>query len=256
MSRYRFALKPKWVLSHLFVLALIVAMINAGFWQLRRLHEKQDRNAKVEQRFEEKQAPVETLAKPGEYSAADDLEFRPVTATGSYLKDAEVLVRSRSLEGSPGSWVISPLRLEKGEIVAINRGFIYNSGQLESVPKKFQAPTGEVTVEGIVRKTETKGSFGATDPASGELTNLARVDVARLDKQTNGDFLPFYVQLTNQDPQDSGERPEPVPLPEQDEGNHFSYAVQWFIFTTIAFIGYPLILQRRARELEKESDFE
>ena len=36
MARYRFALAPKWIVSHLFVLALIITMINLGLWQLRR----------------------------------------------------------------------------------------------------------------------------------------------------------------------------------------------------------------------------
>ena len=48
--------------------------------------------------------------------------------------------------------------------------------------------------------------------------------------------------------------PEPVPAPTLDEGPHLSYAVQWFIFTTVAVVGYPLILRRRARELEVEGE--
>ena len=47
MSRYRFALRPKWLLSHVLVLALVVVMINLGFWQLRRLDEKKAHNASV-----------------------------------------------------------------------------------------------------------------------------------------------------------------------------------------------------------------
>ena len=50
MSRYRFALRPRWVLSHLFVLALAAGMITAGLWQLSRLQEKKDRNAVVRDR--------------------------------------------------------------------------------------------------------------------------------------------------------------------------------------------------------------
>ena len=40
---YRFALRPKWILSHLFVVALVVLMINLGFWQLRRLDQRRAR---------------------------------------------------------------------------------------------------------------------------------------------------------------------------------------------------------------------
>ena len=47
--RCRFALRPRWILLHLLVLALIAAMIGLMFWQIDRLHEKQAVNAKVEQ---------------------------------------------------------------------------------------------------------------------------------------------------------------------------------------------------------------
>jgi cytochrome oxidase assembly protein ShyY1 len=41
-----------------------------------------------------------------------------------------------------------------------------------------------------------------------------------------------------------------LPEPILDEGPHFGYAVQWFIFSTIALVGYPLIIRRSARNRE------
>jgi cytochrome oxidase assembly protein ShyY1 len=35
-------------------------------------------------------------------------------------------------------------------------------------------------------------------------------------------------------------------LPELTEGNHGSYAVQWFSFALIALVGYPILLRRQA----------
>jgi cytochrome oxidase assembly protein ShyY1 len=116
----------------------------------------------------------------------------------------------------------------------------------------MRAPTGQVDVVGLVRKTEQRGSFGPKDPRTGTLTNLARVDVARVQKQVSERLDPVYVQLQSQDPA-GGTRPAPVDPPALDEGPHFSYAVQWFIFATVAIVGYPLILRRRARELELEA---
>lgn len=252
MSRYRFALRPKWIVSHLFVLALAVAMIGACFWQLSRLQEKKDRNTRVEARTGEPMVDVESLAEPGAFDAASDLEFRRVSATGTYRPDQEVLVRSRSRDGAPGSWVLTPLQLADGNEVVVNRGWISNSGQIESVPARVVAPEAEVAVEGLVRQTETRGTFGPTDPPDGVLDNLARADVSRLDAQVPEDLLPLYVQLTTQRPAPGDRAPEPVPVPTLDEGRHLGYAVQWAIFSAIALGGYPLILRRRARELERE----
>lgn len=253
MSRYRFARQPKWILSHLFVLALVVAMIGACFWQLDRRQEKQARNERIEQRSTLPVVGVETLADIGDFDAVGDLEFREVTASGTYAPDQDVLIRSRSRDGAPGAWVLSVLDLDSGGAVVVNRGWIPNSGQLTEVPDEFRAPTGPVTVEGQVRQTETRGSFGPTDPSTGTLSNLARADVARIDAQVPAALLPLVVQMASQRPAIGEDAPRPVPPPTLDEGPHLGYAAQWAIFAAIALVGYPLILRRRARELEREA---
>jgi cytochrome oxidase assembly protein ShyY1 len=45
-----------------------------------------------------------------------------------------------------------------------------------------------------------------------------------------------------------------LPEPALDEGPHLGYAVQWFIFSTIALVGYPLIIRRSARNREDDED--
>ena len=252
MARYRFALRPKWILSHIFVLVMVVLFVIAGFWQLNRLQGKKDRNARVVAHKEMAIAPAVGLVKPDDYVGASDLEFRRVTATGTYLRDQEVLVRSRSRESEPGSWILTPLKLSDGTALVVNRGWIPNSGEFESVPARFRAPSGTVAVTGLVRKTETRGHFGSVDPKAGTLHNLARADVARLDQQVPEHVLPFYLQLQSQDPPIRFTDPKTVPAPELDEGPHLSYAIQWFAFTLGTLIFYPLILRRRAGEIERE----
>lgn len=246
-------LRPKWIVSHLFVLVMVVAMIGAMFWQISRLHQKQDRNQRVRSRSSQPVIAVQDLVRAGElFSAVAPVEFRSVTATGTYRADEEVLVRSRSRESSPGSWILTPLDLGGGVAVTVNRGWVPNSGQLTSVPKRYRAPAGRVTVEGFVRQTETRGSFGPRDPKGGRLDNLARADVARLDQQVPERLLPLYVQMQRQSIRIDPADPRPVPNPELDDGPHLSYAVQWFFFALVGIVGYPIILRRRAREIEVE----
>ena len=47
---YRFLLKPRWIAFHVLVLALMVTMVNLGFWQLRRLDERRAANREVSTR--------------------------------------------------------------------------------------------------------------------------------------------------------------------------------------------------------------
>ncbi len=252
---YRFALRPRWILSHLFVLALVVVMVNLGFWQLRRLDERRDRNAVVSSRLSEPNVPVEEVISPADgLSAGPAVAFRRVSVRGTYLPGEQVLVRGRSLEGAPGSWVLAPLRRSDGSIVVVNRGWIPNSGALKAVPEELPTPAGPVTVRGFLQGTQTRGDFGAADPPTGELATLARVDLGRLARQLDGDVVPAWVQLTDQDPRPGRSAPRLLPPPELDEGPHLSYAGQWFTFSLIAVVGYPLILRRNARERADEDD--
>ena len=44
MGRYRFLISPGWIFRHLIALALAVALVNLGLWQLRRLDQKRSHN--------------------------------------------------------------------------------------------------------------------------------------------------------------------------------------------------------------------
>lgn len=245
---YAFARRPKWVLSHVLVGALVVTMVFLGFWQLRRLDDRQDANALVTARLGEPIADIAGLTRAGDdYDVGDQLRFRRATASGTYDLDGEVLVRNRSLNGSPGYWALTPLLLDDGSALVVNRGWVpFAPGPGEPRPDSVP-PAGEVQVGGLLRQTVTAEGLQRDDPDTGILDSLARPDLARLQQQLDYPILPVYLQLEQQQPAGEAALPLPVPRPELDDGPHLSYAVQWFVFTTIAVIGYPLVLRRVAR---------
>lgn len=249
-GRWRFAFRPWWILSHVIVVALIVTMVSLGFWQLQRLDQVRERNAELAVRLSDPEVPVDELVPTDGTVDGAAVEDRRVTATGRYRPAEQVLIRGRSLHDAPGSWVVSPLELDDGRVVAVNRGWIRNDGRFSAVPEEYLAvPEGEVTVTGITHPGQERGSLGATDPAEGELTSLARLDLDRYDQQVDGDLVPVWIQLTEAEvgaPDPSPELLDPPVI--DDEGSHLSYAFQWFTFATIALIGYPLILRKVSRE--------
>jgi cytochrome oxidase assembly protein ShyY1 len=255
MSRYRFALRPRWILSHVLILLLVILMINLGFWQLRRLHGRRAYNASVRANETQPAQPVEDVLHVGDsMSVGHDLNFRRVSATGTYDTSNEIIVRSRTLNSTPGVWALTPLRLADGTGVIVLRGFLPSQGTLERVPADAEPPAGQVSITGLVQETQTPGLFEHADPADGHLTTMARADVARIAKQLPYPILPAYVQLQTQQAPQPGPQPTILPEPVLDDGPHLSYAIQWFIFTTIAIVGYPLILRRKARDQAKEDD--
>jgi cytochrome oxidase assembly protein ShyY1 len=124
------------------------------------------------------------------------------------------------------------------------------------VPDDVEVPDGQVTVTGLLLPSESRGDYGPRDPAEGALTNLARADIERMQRQFDEPLVPAYVQLTEQDPEPGRAAPALLPLPAVDEGPHLSYAIQWFFFAGIGLVGYPIILRRAARDREEDAEDE
>lgn len=254
-GRYRFVLRPRWLLSHVLVLVAVVVMVNLGGWQLGRMHDRQACNDVRRANAGAAPVPVSDVLVPGAgVDLIDNDAFgcrgpiaRTVTAVGSYVVADEVIVRNRSLTGRAGVWVATPLRLEDGNAVLVVRGFVPSPGGLDEVPSGVGPPVGTVTVTGYVQGTQARERFGPADPSEGRLASLARVDVERVGRQLDYPLLPGFVQLAQSSPAPGGPFPEPVPLPPTTDGPHLAYAVQWFAFSAIAVVGYPLVLRRRAR---------
>ena len=231
-------------LLNIAVLLAVAAMVTAGFWQLHRLSERRDRNSVVTSRGEQPVAEIQELVGADDsYDQGAEIEFRPIRATGVYHPADQVLIRNRTYQGSAGYWVLTPLRLSGGTAVAVNRGWIPLGVGMGTSPADFAPPGGEVEVVGLLRATVTAAGLQQADPARGVLAEMARPDLARLAQQLDVDLLPVYVQLQAQSPP-ANNLPIPIPPPDLGEGSHLAYAVQWFVFATIAAIGYPLILRR------------
>ena len=106
------------------------------------------------------------------------------------------------------------------------------------------APSGDVTIEGRLRRTEVRRTGALSDAGEGDLTEAQRLDIPRLAAQLPGDVVPMYVELTASDPPAGGDFPVPIAQPALGEGPHLSYAVQWFIFSVLVAIGWFLAVRR------------
>lgn len=252
---YRFLLRPRWIGFHLLVVLGIVVMVNLGFWQLDRLEARRDFNAQVTARAVLPVEPVEGfldgVREPGD-AAVRDLEWRAVSATGTYRPAEQFLVVHRSQNGRAGVNVVTPMTLPDGRALIVNRGF---------VPLGFDipdAPAGEVAVQGIVRASQERQTGQLTDPAEGVLAEVQRIDIGRLEPQIEGRVLPAYVDLLASSPAELPGYPEPVVQPDLSEGAHLSYAVQWFIFAASVAVGWVLAVRwsvmARRRDAARPAD--
>jgi surfeit locus 1 family protein len=237
--RYGFLFRPRWIAFHLLVIAAIIAMINLGFWQLRRLDERREFNEQVSTRVDLPPEPIDEIVTST--TDPDAVEWRSVQARGTYLPDEQFVVVNRSQGGRAGDLVVTPLELDDGRILLVERGFV----PLDT--DSVAAPTGDVEIVGRLRPSQERRRGQLSDPAEGDLTVVHRIDIDRLAGQLPGPVVPMYAELVSSTPVETGPFPEPIEVPELDEGPHLSYAVQWFIFAVCVAVGWVLAVRHSLR---------
>jgi len=238
---WSFARRPRWIAGHVLAVLLIAVCVVAGLWQWSRHREVSGRNDEIEARRDEPPLDEDTLRE------SDDPEWFTVTLDGRWDPEGQVTIANRSLEGVPGCHVVTPLVLAAGDAVLVNRGFLVLADCDEQGARAVAPPaTGPVNVTGLVRATQTRGFFGASDPDDGVVRRMQRVDVSRIDQQYERDLLDGYVELESHTPA-AAEPPFPIPPPTLDDGPHLSYTGQWFLFALVGAIGYPLVLRHQAQ---------
>jgi surfeit locus 1 family protein len=146
-------------------------LVGLGFWQLERRVWKEDLIARVEVRTKVPAAALMPEAEwPGVDAARD--EYRRVTVRGRFQHAREahvytVLSEPRGRFGGQGYWVLTPLLLDNGAIVIVNRGFVPLERKNPATRAEEQID-GPVTVTGLLRMPETGNWFTpANDPMRG-----------------------------------------------------------------------------------------
>ena len=242
----RFLLTPRWILLFLFAVLVAGVCVRLGIWQLDRLDERRAYNAEVTSGLGQPSATAEDL-----FAHADEepeaLAYRRAEATGSYDTSHEVLLYGRALEGEPGNHVLTQLVLSRGGVLLVDRGWV--PIELDTPPVAEAAPPGgTVTVTGVLQPGAEGGSAVVERDPSGRLLTVREVDLGHLSDEIGSELEPLFLLLETQSPPQPGALPRPAPLPELTEGQHLSYAIQWFTFAAIALVGFAALVRRESRD--------
>ena len=257
-------LTPRWLFGHLLALSLVVLFVNFGFWQLRRLAQRDAYNTLLEARLDAPPQPFAELVRRTSLTApvadADSAVYRRVNVSGRYDPANEVLLRSRALDGQPGYHVLTPLRFAENRALLVDRGWV--PFELDEPPIQEAAPPESVQVTGTLQPAQEEPTGGGffdrlglvqRDPAEGKLDAVFFVDPARIGRELPYKLEPVFLELATQTPAQRGQLPVPPPPPEITRGSHLSYALQWFSFALIGLIGYAALLRGVLREPAAQS---
>lgn len=241
---YRFLLTPRWLGILAGALVVAAVMVLLGNWQLSRYHDRSEINARIDATGDP--VPVSRLVTPPGpdrdvgAEVPEAARWSPVTATGVYDADHQVLVRGRSVNGQVGYEVLTPLVLADGGAVIVDRGWIPASPEgMTTTPRVPAPPAGQVTVVGRLRAGEGGGT--PVENHDGVL------QTRRIDLHALAAHLPYPLYggvVLQAGPGDDGLTP--VPVRRENAWLNGAYAVQWWIFAGLVLLGTVWLVRREA----------
>ena len=202
----------------------VALLIGLGSWQMARLAWKTDLVARVTERMAEAPAAAPS---PADWRLLDlaAWSYRRVRARGSYDYDREArvyvnLAEHRGPLKGPGYFLMTPLRLDGGGTVIVNRGFAP-----EGAVDRAERPEGEIEVSGPLREAEDRNMFTPADDPGRRLF-FARDPKAIADGLHLENAAPFTI--------DAEAAPGAGPIPQGGEtrvsfpNRHLEYALTWY----------------------------
>jgi surfeit locus 1 family protein len=227
-----------------FILAACAMCVRLGFWQLDRLDQRRARNAVVLAGMRQAPRPLDAALVAEMRRDPQRLAYRRVVARGRYLPAAEIVLRGRVEGGRPGVHLATPLVLEDGSVVLVNRGWV-PAADAVTPAERPAPPPGDVAVEGILQEVPVTQDRGGRSVSARGDTAYRRLDRGEAKARLGARALPMYLQLLGDTGRAARSLPVAVPAPPLDEGPHLGYAIQWFSFALIGVVGLFVLLRRR-----------
>jgi len=229
---------------------LFCAFLWLGTWQVQRRAWKLDLIARAEQRVHAPAVPPPPLWAWPQVTAANS-EYRHVQATGAFLNDSETLVQALTDLGA-GFWVLTPLRVEDGTVVLVNRGFVPPERRERAAHGAAEATT-PATVTGLLRITEPKGWFlRRNDPARNLWYSRDVQAIAAARGLGLARVAPYFIDeeaSTAGSGAGGGANAAPVGglTVIAFRNTHLSYAITWYGLALLVVIGAWIVIREERR---------
>lgn len=228
------------------LLATLVTMgvtASLGFWQLDRAAQKQARYAQIESRRLEPALGGPDL-QPG--VPPDLLVHRLVRLEGHWLAQHTVYLDNRQMNGVPGFFVVTPLKLtDQNLTMLVQRGWVARDFQERSRLPTIDTPTGVVLIEGRLTPPPAK-LYEMGEAGTGPIRQ--NIDLDGFAAETGLTLFALSVLQTGPETGDGLLRD--WPRIEAGVAKHHGYAFQWFglcALVAILFVWFQIIAPRRTR---------
>lgn len=228
-----------------FCLCVFIGLLGLGTWQVKRMAIKND----LVKAVAEKSNSIPLLL-PTIYAAQkEDLTFRQLLAGGFFLHKQEIVVQGKYLNSEQGAYVLTPLLLQDGSVLMVNRGWVPKSKvdpktRPESQPNRVQFLRGMGWVF-----DEPWRFLPKNQPSKNLWLWVTERDVmAYLQERNPGKFV--YPIIFAQTDTVFGKNKDDLPIiPEKKihiQNDHLQYAITWYVLA-LAVAGMYFIYRRSPR---------
>ena len=222
----------------------LVVLCGLGTWQVKRLYWKEALISRVADRVARPTVALSEIEQSG--FSREDHEYLPVSIIGKYDHDQEVYFFTTGKGGQPGWHVHTPLLLNDGRFLVVNRGFV--PFELKEASRRAESiePLA-VEVSGLLRFPLSQKPFGSL-PNSLEKREFYWRNVGEMSEAMGnpGEFLPVILDRTETTGVENA-LPVGGTTILRFSNNHLQYAVTWYglALTLLAVGGYFLHSRRQ-----------
>ena len=234
---------PRWKLLIAFVAAAlgIAGTIGLGNWQTRRAEEKSARQAAWDTAVAGAPLVLDSIESIRHVAARLP---RRVRVQGQFVPDATVLVGNRMLESRAGSYVVTPVELNRDvPAILVNRG--WSPYDPRKTASDLKPGAGPVVIEGIaVERVPRVLELGEFDAKLGVVWPNLDYDI--FERASGRRVTRFVVEQTTDTADGLVRR---WPRPDAGIDRHRGYALQWYALAAVlavmtAFVGWRATRQQ------------
>jgi surfeit locus 1 family protein len=204
-------------------------MARLGAWQLDRAAQKQAMQGMLDERSKLPALQGPELATDLDTVAAQ--HYRAARLRGQWLAQHTVYLENRTMNGRVGFIVVTPLTLDQGAVVMVQRGWVARDFVQRTRLPDLPTPGGMVEVQGRVAAPPSRMLDFAGAAASGPIRQ--NLDISEYAQETGLALRPVSIQQAD----DAGNRGDGLlrqwPRPAIDVHKHYGYAAQWFALAAL-----------------------
>lgn len=231
---------PSWFMIILSMLVISLFM-RLGFWQIQRAEEKEGML-----RIEALRSKQEPVRWQGEQVLP--LQYQRLIVTGQYRPEL-FLLDNQHQNHQFGYDVLSPLVLDNGVILLIDRGWIVGDHTRRAFPPII-TPQQPIQVRGTVYFPSAKQWLlgPSVEKKTAQLAILENIDTKKVSQILQKSVYPFIIRLDREEEYGFVRQWPTVSMSPQ---RHWAYAWQWFAMALVVFV---IFLALNLKKYETKSE--